>query len=76
MTISPIPTKRYGREYMRELAAHGRLVHHPGAKIKPPHENAVVAGTLGPTRTADTRFRKPLLYPLSYEGRRSARSFD
>ena len=23
---------------------------------------------LGPIRTADTRFRKPLLYPLSYEG--------
>jgi hypothetical protein len=25
-------------------------------------------GALGLTRTADTRFRKPLLYPLSYEG--------
>ena len=26
------------------------------------------AGTPGPTRTADTWFRKPLLYPLSYGG--------
>jgi hypothetical protein len=24
----------------------------------------------GRTRTSDTRFRKPLLYPLSYEGRK------
>ena len=23
---------------------------------------------LGRTRTSDTRFRKPVLYPLSYEG--------
>jgi hypothetical protein len=27
-----------------------------------------IAGALGVTRTPDTRFRKPLLYPLSYEG--------
>ena len=26
------------------------------------------AGTPEPTRTADLRFRKPMLYPLSYEG--------
>jgi hypothetical protein len=26
------------------------------------------AGAPEPTRTADTRFRKPLLYPLSYGG--------
>jgi hypothetical protein len=26
------------------------------------------AGAPGLTRTADTRFRKPLLYPLSYGG--------
>lgn len=26
------------------------------------------AGAPGPIRTADTRFRKPVLYPLSYEG--------
>ncbi len=25
-------------------------------------------GAPGRTRTSDTRFRKPLLYPLSYEG--------
>ena len=25
-------------------------------------------GALGKIRTCDTRFRKPLLYPLSYEG--------
>ena len=25
-------------------------------------------GALGRTRTSDTRFRKPVLYPLSYEG--------
>ncbi len=28
----------------------------------------MVSGALGVTRTPDTRFRKPLLYPLSYEG--------
>ena len=27
-----------------------------------------ISGTPGLTRTADTRFRKPLLYPLSYRG--------
>ena len=26
-------------------------------------------GALGRNRTCDTRFRKPVLYPLSYEGR-------
>ena len=26
-------------------------------------------GALGRIRTCDTRFRKPMLYPLSYEGR-------
>jgi len=26
-------------------------------------------GALGMIRTCDTRFRKPMLYPLSYEGR-------
>ena len=26
------------------------------------------SGTPGATRTPDTRFRKPLLYPLSYRG--------
>ena len=28
----------------------------------------LTAGALGQIRTAGTRFRKPLLYPLSYEG--------
>ena len=28
----------------------------------------------GRIRTCDTRFRKPLLYPLSYEGRRPDRT--
>jgi hypothetical protein len=32
------------------------------------HHNEGKSGALGLTRTADTRFRKPLLYPLSYEG--------
>ena len=27
-----------------------------------------LGGTPGATRTRDTRFRKPLLYPLSYRG--------
>jgi hypothetical protein len=27
-------------------------------------------GALGRIRTCDTRFRKPMLYPLSYEGGR------
>ncbi len=31
-------------------------------------------GAPGPTRTADTRFRKPLLYPLSYGGAEAERS--
>ena len=30
--------------------------------------NTVWSGTPGRTRTADTRFRKPMLYPLSYRG--------
>ncbi len=30
--------------------------------------NTVGSGTPGRTRTADTRFRKPMLYPLSYRG--------
>ena len=29
---------------------------------------APMCGTPGATRTHDTRFRKPLLYPLSYRG--------
>ena len=33
--------------------------------------NVGKAGTPGRTRTAGTRFRKPLLYPLSYRGRSS-----
>ena len=27
-----------------------------------------IVSALGRTRTSDTRFRKPVLYPLSYEG--------
>ncbi len=30
---------------------------------------ANTGGALGRIRTSDTRFRKPVLYPLSYEGR-------
>jgi site-specific DNA recombinase len=30
-------------------------------------------GALGRIRTCDTRFRKPVLYPLSYEGRSKAK---
>ncbi len=29
---------------------------------------AHIVGALGRIRTCDTRFRKPVLYPLSYEG--------
>src|SRR2546427_10550583 len=32
----------------------------------------ITSGAPGRNRTCDTRFRKPLLYPLSYEGRRAA----
>jgi hypothetical protein len=38
------------------------------AAQRKPHRGAVRRGTPGPTRTADTWFRKPLLYPLSYGG--------
>jgi hypothetical protein len=36
------------------------------------HLSAVSRSAPGRNRTSDTRFRKPLLYPLSYGGRRSA----
>src|SRR4051794_8535660 len=36
-------------------------------------ESSDAAGALGMIRTCDTRFRKPLLYPLSYEGGMPAR---
>ncbi len=42
-----------------ELVLMGR-----GADVRCKHIN----GTPGVTRTRDTRFRKPLLYPLSYRG--------
>ena len=32
------------------------------------HCNVFGCGALGKNRTCDTRFRKPVLYPLSYEG--------
>ena len=31
-------------------------------------KNTLINGTPGESRTHDTRFRKPLLYPLSYRG--------
>ncbi len=31
---------------------------------------------LGRTRTSDTRFRKPVLYPLSYEGKKGQKSWS
>ena len=34
----------------------------------PKSENMHLPGALGRNRTCDLRFRKPLLYPLSYEG--------
>src|SRR5437867_3473904 len=36
---------------------------------EPSHRNTTKIGAPGRNRTCDTRFRKPLLYPLSYEGR-------
>src|SRR3954447_59578 len=36
-------------------------------------ESSDAAGALGMIRTCDTRFRKPMLYPLSYEGGMAAR---
>ncbi|NOK58213.1 MAG: hypothetical protein GFH27_549279n20 [Chloroflexi bacterium AL-W] len=35
---------------------------------RPEAATASCCGTPGRIRTADTRFRKPLLYPLSYGG--------
>src|SRR5262245_3669590 len=43
---------------------------HTVRRDEKPHRGAVRRGTPGPTRTADTWFRKPLLYPLSYGGMR------
>src|SRR5439155_5875316 len=37
-----------------------------GAELS--HRNTTSHGAPGRNRTCDTRFRKPLLYPLSYEG--------
>ena len=36
----------------------------PRVKSRP----VLISGALGPIRTADTRFRRAVLYPLSYEG--------
>ena len=50
----PAPQKQTARTPMRVRAVSDVLRHHTGA--------------LGRIRTCDTRFRKPMLYPLSYEG--------
>ena len=44
--------------------------HHPKSLWDASPELAQKSGAPGRTRTSDTRFRKPLLYPLSYEGER------
>ena len=65
--------------YVHELHCRASLrrVRSPGALdiISPPSEKRLAegrewleAGAPGVTRTPDTRFRKPLLYPLSYRG--------
>jgi hypothetical protein len=36
---------------------------------KPLGSNGCMVSALGKIRTCDTRFRKPVLYPLSYEGK-------
>jgi hypothetical protein len=41
---------------------------HDGYGPCPPALTWGFAGALGRIRTCDTRFRKPMLYPLSYEG--------
>jgi hypothetical protein len=47
--------------------------------VEPPvedHPEHDMCGALGRNRTCDTRFRKPVLYPLSYEGRGRGRGLD
>src|SRR5581483_5418610 len=57
------------------LAHHGRGAYVTACAAQPPwkrRSNADCAGVSsapGRIRTCDARFRKPLLYPLSYEGR-------
>src|SRR6476469_8084069 len=42
--------------------------HHPKAELQASGEVIQRGGALGQIRTADTRFRRAVLYPLSYEG--------
>ena len=46
----------------------GADLFHPSAQKRRPPESLCGNGTPGRTRTAGPRFRKPLLYPLSYRG--------
>ena len=51
----------------RERAAAGSWWSCPRRGLDPQRSSHSV-GALGRIRTSDTRFRKPMLYPLSYEG--------
>jgi hypothetical protein len=47
-------------------ASNDRVVESPNRRT--PNTAWHSGGALGWNRTSDTRFRKPVLYPLSYEG--------
>ncbi len=49
--------------------AHFRRSSQPANKAISVTTHGISASALGRIRTSDTRFRKPVLYPLSYEGR-------
>jgi hypothetical protein len=52
-----------------DLGAHSRtVVDHCSLRCAKPLQVAIISSAPGRIRTSDTWFRKPLLYPLSYEG--------
>jgi hypothetical protein len=82
----PFRPRRYGRWNEWDRGTGAIVAQEPGAGsrsetqvLEPlwdrgaePSQGGVFAGgALGRNRTCDTRFRKPVLYPLSYEGPRA-----
>ena len=73
-TAKVIP--RIFRDLRQPVAVSGLRLHTLADRIPcvlPAHEAFLLdlRGAPGRIRTCDTRFRKPMLYPLSYEGARA-----
>ena len=65
----PAGTRGFSRRHLPQSGRDTACIRFLPSLDPTAHIRASLDGAPGRNRTCDTRFRKPLLYPLSYEGR-------